>query len=421
MTQIKLRRDTHANWATANSVLAQGEPAVDTTNLGIKIGDGTTAWTDLQYLTGGQPTPNIEYTGVFGGLPYYWRYTGAPTKLQYTSNGAFSSLGSSYYWLDQHFDDGDYDLSGLTSIRFTNIGGIKGYFDFSAKSEVVMNTLDMGEISFIDGWFNFAGFSNTLTTFAANNLSQVSDGFTIYGNSFDNAPTMHFPALQRVGGQFYIDWNWNSMANTAAPTFPMLEHVGSDMYIYYNRFTSWSEFTNLQTLQWSLQFYENTNNESAPYSFPGMPALTRMNNSMFIYSNQYMTTIPDFTSLHRIGGDIRIYYNPDLTAFPQFPTLSYCANIYCENNPVMTTVGTSFLPTVLWVDGEVNFRNCALDEASIDKILVRLASLDGTNGTTTYQYRNIYLDGGSNAIPSSTGQDAITTLQGRGCNVYVNS
>ena len=46
-TQFKLRRDTAANWASANPVLAQGEIGVDTTNNKIRLGDGSTAWNSL--------------------------------------------------------------------------------------------------------------------------------------------------------------------------------------------------------------------------------------------------------------------------------------------------------------------------------------------------------------------------------------
>jgi len=44
-TQIKLRRDTDANW-TANStvVLAQGEIGVNLTNGQFKLGNGTSTW-----------------------------------------------------------------------------------------------------------------------------------------------------------------------------------------------------------------------------------------------------------------------------------------------------------------------------------------------------------------------------------------
>jgi hypothetical protein len=52
-SQIKLRRDTAANW-TANStvVLAQGEPGFETNTGKLKIGDGTSTWAQLNYFGG---------------------------------------------------------------------------------------------------------------------------------------------------------------------------------------------------------------------------------------------------------------------------------------------------------------------------------------------------------------------------------
>ena len=46
-TRIKLRRDTAANWATENPVLALGEPGYDTTNNELRVGNGTSAWASL--------------------------------------------------------------------------------------------------------------------------------------------------------------------------------------------------------------------------------------------------------------------------------------------------------------------------------------------------------------------------------------
>ena len=49
-TQIKLRRDTAANWTSNNPVLAQGEPGYDLTSKRLKIGDGVTAWNTLAWF-----------------------------------------------------------------------------------------------------------------------------------------------------------------------------------------------------------------------------------------------------------------------------------------------------------------------------------------------------------------------------------
>lgn len=55
-TRIRLRRDTAANWNTANPVLALAEPGVETDTNKMKMGDGTKTWTELQYLDGADVT-----------------------------------------------------------------------------------------------------------------------------------------------------------------------------------------------------------------------------------------------------------------------------------------------------------------------------------------------------------------------------
>lgn len=49
--RIQFRRDTSANWASVNPVLAQGELGLDLTTLQYKIGNGSSAWNSLPYVT----------------------------------------------------------------------------------------------------------------------------------------------------------------------------------------------------------------------------------------------------------------------------------------------------------------------------------------------------------------------------------
>ena len=53
-TRIQQRRGTAAEWASANPVLALGEIGYDTTNSNIRIGDGITAWNELETISGPQ-------------------------------------------------------------------------------------------------------------------------------------------------------------------------------------------------------------------------------------------------------------------------------------------------------------------------------------------------------------------------------
>ena len=57
-TKIQVRRDTTANWTTANPILSAGELGLDTTLMKFKMGDGSTTWNLLGYYgsKSNQPT-----------------------------------------------------------------------------------------------------------------------------------------------------------------------------------------------------------------------------------------------------------------------------------------------------------------------------------------------------------------------------
>ena len=50
-SRIQLRNDTAENWAAANPVLLKGELGIELDTRKIKVGDGTTNWQSLKYLT----------------------------------------------------------------------------------------------------------------------------------------------------------------------------------------------------------------------------------------------------------------------------------------------------------------------------------------------------------------------------------
>jgi hypothetical protein len=56
----------------------------------------------------------------------------------------------------------------------------------------------------------------------------------------------------------------------------------------------------------------------------------------------------------------------------------------------------------------------------VDGLLVNLAVLDGTAGTTVYENHAIDLSGGASSAPSATGLKAKATLTARGCTVTTN-
>jgi len=62
--QLQLRRGTAAQWTAANTLLAQGELALETDTSKFKIGDGVTTWNSLPYASG--PAGATGATGAAG-------------------------------------------------------------------------------------------------------------------------------------------------------------------------------------------------------------------------------------------------------------------------------------------------------------------------------------------------------------------
>lgn len=50
MFTFKFRRDTSANWTSADPTLANGEPGVEIDTGQMKIGDGLKKWSELDYF-----------------------------------------------------------------------------------------------------------------------------------------------------------------------------------------------------------------------------------------------------------------------------------------------------------------------------------------------------------------------------------
>ena len=81
-TQIKIRRDSYANWFNVNPTLGIGEPGYDTTNRKLKIGDGTTLWRALSYFDdqvtdlsayAGDIVPSVDVSQSIGSPAKRWQ------------------------------------------------------------------------------------------------------------------------------------------------------------------------------------------------------------------------------------------------------------------------------------------------------------------------------------------------------------
>jgi hypothetical protein len=136
---IQLRRDTAANWTSANPTLASGELGYETDTGNFKIGNGSTAWASLSYnpvsLAGTQTltnktltTPTLTSPTISNGI--IAAGTTALAPLDFTAGalltspveGAMEFDGTAFYTTDDVTDGRGY-LASIHYFRLTADGG----------------------------------------------------------------------------------------------------------------------------------------------------------------------------------------------------------------------------------------------------------------------------------------------------------
>jgi hypothetical protein len=143
--QVQLRRDTAANWVTANPTLAQGEVGIEYDTRRIKVGDGSTAWNSLAYATVGGPTLTYNVVGkstnaeryVIGRSPVAFTVSGTNTNAEAYTAATASTV---------------YTLKKRSGGSTTTIGT----FTFAASGTVATTSISAGAVLagdflFIDG------------------------------------------------------------------------------------------------------------------------------------------------------------------------------------------------------------------------------------------------------------------------------
>lgn len=133
-TRIKLRRDTKANWADVNPILANGELGIEADTRRTKIGDGVTAWSGLQYTFGDLDVTDKTIKGELGVSiasqdPETWIST-VRSKANWagTTGIAYDSVGNLYLsgWQESGYYDGSPFLGTSTGflIKYDSQGAV---------------------------------------------------------------------------------------------------------------------------------------------------------------------------------------------------------------------------------------------------------------------------------------------------------
>ena len=150
--RFQLRRDTAANWASANSVLALGEPGVETDTLKVKVGDGSTAWNSLAY----------SITKDFADL------TNTPTTL--AAYGITDALSLAQLSVTQN------SASGTGALSYNNATGV---FEYTPPDFAGLTGDFTGSVFADDSTLLVDGVNATLNL-ANNSTTDLSEGTNLY-------------------------------------------------------------------------------------------------------------------------------------------------------------------------------------------------------------------------------------------------
>ena len=332
---------------------------------------------------------------------------------------------------------------GGTGIAFPALTSVSGSVNLS--SATALETVDLGAVVTIGGSFSCNGCT-ALTSLDLGSIESV--GVSV---DFDETPltTVALPALSTCGGDLLL----TTMPNLTTLDVPNLEVVGGTVTLSICDALVTADFPVLSTAA-SLEVTQNGALETI-----GLDALTTVSDVLSFIENPTLGTL-DLPVLTDVGGVFGVadhgvllsltfqvwdgaerIETVDLSALTTTGTsgLSVTNNsqLQAVDLSALTSVGgtvdfrdtislTTFaLPSLLAVSSDVYFNDGgngggALNQASVDGLLVALAALDGTGGTTTFDNLEVNLSQGTNAMPSGAGLTAKATLEGRGNTVFIN-
>jgi hypothetical protein len=213
--KIQLRRDTAANWASANPILSQGEPAFEIDTGREKIGDGVTEWNSLAYKVAGSGalvSVNQPFTATkkFDKIYYSDRYV-MTGNLVYSLDTTDEKDGGGSLDLVVG-NGGTIDLSALTIIESdlsdtsgvvtTVNGNIYKIITLKVGSEKRVHLSDTGKTDSAPDITppNFSNVSvDNLSDTTADFNAQINEAGTIFWAAFPTATAQQTNTVIEAG------------------------------------------------------------------------------------------------------------------------------------------------------------------------------------------------------------------------------
>lgn len=166
-TIIQLRRDTAANWSSVDPVLDNGEIGIETDTRKMKIGNGSTVWTNLQYAK-----PHIGELSVNDLQDVVITSASNGQVLKYNGTNwvnAADSTGTTISSIDDINDVAITSVSEGQVLKYNGsswINSSEDSIDINSITDVVITAASSGQVLQYNGsnWINAEPTGGTVTT-----------------------------------------------------------------------------------------------------------------------------------------------------------------------------------------------------------------------------------------------------------------
>lgn len=292
------------------------------------------------------------------------------------------------------------------------------YNTYSVVQSVSAPEAELGEIQIT----NFAGTADLFPSLTTVNFPKLKAADSIYLGASSSLVSISFPELLHNFGGMILNHVYAQTLN-----FPKLLYTTS-IANYTTGF--WASAPYLTSMNFPL--LKKTLSapfgagQNSPITFNvlttiSLPSFTKWGLVKPTWANNSSTTPTGYTT---DGGQFAVTNSPMLTTI-NLPNLEFAG---ASNNISFNVTSCAALTTFTVKQTPMNYggnficTGAALNQASVDGILVALAYMDGTNNAPypAYSSRTVNLSGGTSATPSATGLAAKATLVARGCTVTHN-
>jgi hypothetical protein len=382
---------------------------------------------------------NITVNGGFGcPVPVFI----APVNYtQITTTGSAPAVGpvetNAALWIES-FDYNPIIVGGtdatLSGLSFNNLFGVKGGFslatcnsltglnlpqlrtvigNFSPITLPVLTGLSLPQLTTVGGGFNPSTMA-ALTSLSLPQLTTVGGAFS--PSTMAALTSFSLPQLTTVGGTF----NPSTMAALTGFSLPQLTTVGGGFQP--STMAALTGFSVPQLTTVGGNFQPSTLSSLTSISMPQLATIGGNLSSTTMASLRSL----DLPQLTRIGGTIAMTTAsiPALSGY-SLPAITGIGSIITITPTSGNFSGLFFGTGLRNAGGNVTITNQRLVLPSVENILIRLAALDGTAGTTVYGAgRTVNLSGGTSAGVAALGpaaSGARATLLARTVTVTMNA